>query len=356
MYPRLVIDLAKFKHNAKALLALCHANNITVAAVTKVFCAIPEMTRVLCGLPFAFLADSRLDNIERYPANRKSRSLLLRLPSPSEAVRVVQHCDVSCNSELHTLAKIAEAAKALDIRHGIILMVDLGDLREGIYYKNKALLYETATFVHTHSHLMLEGIGVNLTCYGSILPTVENLQHLADMADALAAQLDTPLPIVSGGNSSSLYLLEKGEIPHGINNLRLGEAIVRGIETAFTAPFPGLGQDIITLEAEIIEIMEKPSMPEGVKGFDAFGQQCYYEDKGIRRRAILAVGRQDTDFTGLTCTDPGVTVVGASSDHLIVDVTDCGKALQVGDTLLFSLSYGAILAGFTSSYVKKLFL
>ncbi|MCL2218055.1 MAG: alanine/ornithine racemase family PLP-dependent enzyme, partial [Defluviitaleaceae bacterium] len=218
------------------------------------------------------------------------------------------------------------------------------------------LLNETADFIHAQEGLTLEGLGVNLTCYGAILPTPDNLQRLCGMARKLEERLGTPLKIISGGNSSSLYLLEKNEIPAGVNNLRLGESIVRGMETAFSTPYPGLAVDVVTLEAEIIEIMEKPSFPEGKKGgFDAFGQEPHFEDHGIRRRAILAVGRQDTDFEGLTSTDNRIKVVGASSDHLIVDITDSEKALSIGDTLEFSMSYGAILAGFTSKYVEKHF-
>jgi len=345
MYPRLRIDLQKFKHNAKTLLDLCNLHGISLAAVTKVFCADSELVKVLCDLPFEFLADSRLDNIESYPKNRKARSLLLRLPSPSEAGRVVQSCDVSCNSELYTLKRLSEEAAKQNKNHGIILMIDMGDLREGIYHGNKELINETADFIRAQSNLIFEGIGVNLTCYGGILPTNENLTALRDIARGLKVK------IISGGNSSSLYLLEKGEMPEGINHLRLGESIIRGIETAFTLPFTGLELDVVTLEAEIIECMKKPSMPEGEKGFDAFGQVPHFEDTGIRQRAILAVGRQDTDFEGLTCLNPAVKVAGASSDHLIVDVTDID--LKVGDTLEFSMSYGAILAGFTSKYVKR---
>ena len=354
MYPRLIINLKKFKHNAEALLSLCQPRGISIAAVTKVFCAAPEMTEILSALPIEFLADSRLENIESYPTPRKARTLLLRLPSPSEAIRVVKSCDISCNSELHTLKLLAEAAKNQNKQHGIILMADLGDLREGIYYGNEALFNETADFIHAHENLTLEGIGVNLTCYGGILPTQENLQKLCDMANKLSSRLNTPIKIISGGNSSSLYLLENGQIPKNINNLRFGEAMVRGIETAFALPFTGLALDVVTLEAEIIELMEKPSLPEGEKGLNAFGQVPHFEDSGIRKRAILAVGRQDTDFEGLTCEN--IKVVGASSDHLIVDITDSAQALQVGDTLTFSLSYGAILAGFTSKYVQKSYI
>jgi len=343
MYPRLIIDLKKFKHNASTLLKLCHSKGVSVAAVTKVFCADPEMVKVLCELDFEFLADSRLENIEAYPKDHNKRTMLLRLPAISEAARVVQSCDISLNSEISTLKALASAATK---RHGIILMIDLGDLREGIFHENAKLITEAINFIEEQENLLLEGLGVNLTCYGSVLPTNENLQKLCDLAH-------DNVKIISGGNSSSLYLLENGKMPSEINNLRLGESIVRGVETAFGKPFPGLEQDVITLEAEIIELMEKPSMPEGQIGINAFGETIQYEDIGIRKRAILAIGRQDMDCEGLECSDPAISVIGSSSDHLIVDVTDSKKSLQVGDILTFKLTYGAILAGFTSKYLKR---
>ena len=350
MYPRLLIDLDKLAHNAKSLAEFCGSSGITVSAVTKVFCADTKMVDTLLKQPVSFLADSRLENIESYPKDIKVRSMLLRLSSPSEAERVVKSCDISLNSELSTIKKLGEAAKSAGVNHSIILMVDLGDLREGIYHTNEVLLLETAKFIQEHSNLELEGVGVNLTCYGSVLPTTENMQKLCEIAKKFDVK------IVSGGNSSSLLLLKDGKMPKEINNLRLGESVVLGLETVLGEPFMNLKQDVVTLEAEIIELMDKPSMPEGELGMNAFGEKPVYEDRGIRKRAILSIGRQDTVCDGLTCTDPGVEVVGASSDHLIVDVTDATNRLVVGDTLTFSLSYGAILAAFTSKYVKRKYI
>jgi len=356
MYPQLRIDLGKLEHNAKTLLDLCQENGISISAVTKVFCADPKMVEVLSSLPFEFLTDSRLENIESYPEKRRARSLLLRLPSPSEALRTVKSCDASLNSELHTLRLLSEAAKSVRVVHGIILMVDLGDLREGIYYKDEELLHETVEYILSQESLSLEGIGVNLSCYGSVMATEKNLQQLCDIGAKIEEKYKVKLNIISGGNSSSLYLLERDEVPKEINNLRLGEAIVRGLETAFGEPFTGLKQNVITLVAEIIEVQEKPSMPEGEISINAFGERVEYIDIGIRKRAILAVGRQDTDYEGLDCLEEGVEIIGCSSDHLIVDVTDAKKDLKVGDAMEFGLSYGGILAGFTSKYVTRTYL
>jgi len=355
MYPQLRIDLGKLEHNAKTLLERCEKNGISLSVVTKAFGADSRMMEVLNNLPFDFFADSRLENIESYPKDRRARTMMLRLPSPSEALRTVESCDVSLNSELHTLQLLSEAAKRIGVIHGVILMVDLGDLREGIYYKDTQLLHETAEYIINQKSLSLEGIGVNLTCFGSVLATEINLQQLCDIGREIEDKYNIKLNIISGGNSSSLYLLERDEMPQGINNLRFGDSIISGFEAAFGEPFLGSKQNVITLAAEVIELQEKPSMPEGELGVNAFGEKVEFVDIGFRKRAILAVGRQDTDYEGLECLEKGIVVLGSSSDHLLLDVTEATRELQVGDVVEFSLSYGAILAGFTSKYVNRVY-
>ena len=356
MYPQLRIDLGKLEHNAKTLLEQCGKKGISLSAVTKVFCADAKIMEVLNRLPFEFFADSRLENIESYPKNRKARTMMLRLPSPSEALRTVKSCDVSLNSELYTLELLSEAAEKWGGIHGVILMIDLGDLREGIYYKDIQLLYETVEYIISQESLSLEGIGVNLTCFGSVLATETNLQQLCDIGKEIEDRYNIKLNIISGGNSSSLYLLERDEMPQKVNNLRLGDSIISGLEAAFGEPFPGSKQDVITLAAEVIELQEKPSMPEGEFGVNAFGEKVEFTDIGFRKRAILSVGRQDTDYEGLECLEEGIVVLGSSSDHLILDVTEATRKLQVGDVVEFSLSYGAVLAGFTSKYVSRVYV
>ena len=356
MKPKIIIDLQKLTHNANALAELTKQHGISMAAVTKVFCANPVMVNALSALPFEYLADSRLENIAAYPAHAPQKRMLLRLPAHSEAEEVVRLCDVSLNSEISTLAKLADAGKKLGKAHGVVLMIDLGDLREGIFYSDTEKLYSTAEYIISRKSLDFVGIGTNLTCYGSVRPTVENLGQLISIAQNIRTKYGINLPMVSGGNSSSLYLLDNGDIPAGINNLRFGEGIICGTEAAFGKPFPGLKTNVVTLEAEIIEIADKPSMPEGQRNFNAFGETVEYKDKGIHRRAILAVGRQDLHQDGLTCLEDGVEIIGASSDHLIADISGAKTPLQVGGKLSSAMSYGAILSAFTSKYVDKIYV
>jgi predicted amino acid racemase len=159
--------------------------------------------------------------------------------------------------------------------------------------------------------------------------------------------------MVSGGNSSSYYLIGRSALPGGINNLRLGEAFVLGKETAWGSRIENTFADGVILEAQIIEAQTKRSLPLGELGVDAFGQKKTFEDRGVIKRAILAVGRQDVDPENIIPEDPGVTILGASSDHLVLDISAAQKEYRVGDVLRFTLQYGALLRAFTGAYMSR---
>jgi len=157
----------------------------------------------------------------------------------------------------------------------------------------------------------------------------------------------------SGGNSSSIYLIWKNDLPKGINNLRLGEAFLLGNDTAYGEKIPEATSDALILEAQIIELQEKPSLPIGEVGVDAFGQKPYYEDKGIIKRAILGIGKQDTDLDSMEPLDKNIDILGCSSDHFILDVTKSDKDYKVGDIVSFEVGYGGMLKAATSKYIHR---
>ena len=159
--------------------------------------------------------------------------------------------------------------------------------------------------------------------------------------------------MISGGNSSSIYLIDKGELPEGINNLRLGEAFILGNDTAYETKLPGTVDDTLILKAQIVELKEKPSLPIGEVGVDAFGEKPYYEDRGIMQRAIIAIGKQDADLGSMTPCDERIEIMGGSSDHIILDVTKCADDYKVGDVVEFKLGYGGLLKAATSAYVER---
>ncbi|MBN7773288.1 ornithine racemase Orr [Clostridium aminobutyricum] len=361
MYPKLVIDLKKLKNNLEAVAKITtDQGNCSLMIVTKGLCADKEMVKLVAGHPTVrYMADSRVKNLESYAdfvREQGKKTVLLRLPMPSEIEKVVTYADISFNSEISTIRLLNEEAAKQGKRHKIVLMIDLGDLREGIFFENHELICSTMDEIMKMEHIELYGLGANLTCYGAIIPKKENLSILTGLASEIEQKYDIRLNMISGGNSSSIYLIEKGELPKGINNLRLGEAFLLGNDTAYGQKLPGTTGDAIVLEAQIIELQQKPSLPIGEVGVDAFGQKPYYEDRGIIKRAIIAIGKQDTDTDSMVSLDKKMEILGASSDHLIVDVTNSNTTYKVGDIVRFEIGYGGMLKLATSPYVEKHYL
>lgn len=349
-YPAIRINTGKLIHNTKVLMEKCSKLGIDVVPVTKVYCGNPEIAKASVAAGVKMLADSRIENIIKLKEINVPK-LLLRIPMMSQVDEVVEHVDISLNSEYEVIRALSNKALEKGKIHKIILMVDLGDLREGEWSETAV---EFAGRIIELKGVRLVGVGTNLTCYGAVIPSKDNLGLLVAIAEEIEKRYDVKLEIISGGNSSSIHLIEKNEVPKRVNQLRLGEAIVLGAETAYGERIEGTYTDVFTYMAEIIELKEKPSVPVGETGVDAFGEVPVYTDRGIRKRAILASGRQDIKLEGIKPRDKDAIVLGASSDHLIIDVSDCKKDYKTGDIMEFDMSYGAMLAAFTSEYVDKI--
>jgi predicted amino acid racemase len=354
-YPLIRIDMRKLEANLAALSAAVKGAGCSLMIVTKSFCADERIVRMLAASPLAdYLADSRMRNL-RVCAGRGKPTVLLRLPQPCEIEDTVSYADISLNSELDTLALLNAEAGRQHKRHGVILMIDLGDLREGIYFTDEEKIFKTAQAAAGMPGLILCGLGANLTCYGAVIPKKDNLSVLASWADRIRRHCGVELPVVSGGNSSSYYLIEKGELPPGINNLRLGEAFIAGREAAWQRRIEGAFDDAVILEAQIIEVQTKPSMPAGERGLDAFGERPSFTDRGPMKRAICAIGRQDLDVSGIIPEDREVEVLGASSDHLMLNVSAAERDYRVGGAVRFIPCYTALLRLFTSPYIGRVY-
>lgn len=351
-YPCIEINIDKISHNTNEILNICRRYQISVTAVSKVFCARRPIVSAMVRSGIKTIGDSRLENLKRIQ-EIDCQKLLLRIPMESSAMDVVKYSDISLNSEVDTIASLSEAAKKINKVHNIILMIDEGDLREGIL-ENDAI--DTVKKILVLENIRLIGIGTNLTCYGGVIPDEQNLGKLVTLKSKLDKTFNIQIPVVSGGNSSSLYMVMNGTIPKGINQLRIGEAIVLGRETAYGNYIKNCYNDSFILKGEIIELKNKPSVPTGKIGMDAFGGTPHFDDKGIMKRAIVAVGRQDIKVEGLVPIDDGIRLLGASSDHLLLDVTASKAEYKVGSIIDFKMDYGCLLASMTSPYVKKYYV
>lgn len=354
MYPRLLINLNAIASNTERVAQMCHQKGIELVAVTKLVLANPEIAKTMRLNGADKLGDSRLRNIITLREHGVPGPYqLLRVPMKSELGLVVHLVDEVLVSMPETVLELDALARNFQRNIQIIYMVDVGDLREGVWFEKA--VDEILEVARKIKNVKLVGIGTNVGCYGGVLPTVENMNILLAVKRELENELGFKLK-VSGGSTVTLKLLEDGILPDGINQFRVGEGIILGTDATGDRDIPYLSQDTVLLEAEVVEVDYKPSVPYGEIGKDAFGRTPVFEDRGWRHRVILAVGEQDVKPDGLKPLEKGAKVLHASSDHLILDVTECERKFKVGDILRFRMSYGCALRAFTSPYVEKEFI
>jgi predicted amino acid racemase len=345
--PRLEVDLEKIQHNAHTLIGRLSDHGISVTGVTKATLGSPDIAGALLRAGVSTLGDSRIENIEAMRCLSVTASMvLIRSPMLSQVERVVRYADISFNTELDVIRKLSSAAKKANKTHGIVLMVELGDLREGIM---PDCIMSTVSEVLRLPNIVLKGIGTNLACRSGVSPDVRNMAELTTLATSIEATFCMRLDIVSGGNSANLNWALGSSDTGRINDLRLGESILLGREPLHRTAIDGLHTDAITLVAEVIESKIKPSQPWGEIAQSAYEEAPTATGKGHIYQAILAVGRQDIDPCGLQAAS-GIKILGASSDHLIVDT---GRYLPVGAEMTFQLNYSALVRAMTSPFITK---
>lgn len=355
-YPLLEINLEKIFQNTKNMVDLCKEHDIAVAGVVKGFNALPKVVDEMVKAGCDFIATSRMNQIKELKNNKISKPIMLvRIPMLCEIEDLVNYTDISLNSEIDTLNEIENKCKQYNKKHKVILMMDLGDLREGIFEEEEFI--KLALYVEKElNYVELYGIGTNLGCYGSIKPSEINLGKLCDVGEKIEKLIGRNLDIISGGATSSIPLLIDGKLPKKVNHLRIGEGILlaKDLDEFWGYDMSFMNQDTFTLKTQIVEIKDKPSYPVGEIFIDAFGNKPTYIDRGIRKRAIVAIGKQDVvAYDTLLPTDKSIEVVGASSDHLIIDIENCENKYKVGDIITFKLYYPHMLYLTGANWIDK---
>ena len=355
-YPVLEINLKKLYENTKIVTKLCRENGINVAGIIKGFGGIAEGAEEMAKGGCYQIGSSRIEQLKALKDRGLDIPLLLvRIPMMCEIEDVVRYSDICLVSEKETLNLLNAEAKKQNKIYGLVLMYDLGDLREGVFLKEE--LIELAEYVEYQlDNLYLEGIGSNLSCYGSVAPANENLSQLAEAAIEIEEKLRRKLNIISGGGTTTLPLMVRGGVPKKINHLRIGEGInnTQDLPLYWDTNIEGLDLDVFVLKAQIVELNEKPTHPIGQLMVNAFGDLPHYDDRGIRKRAIVALGNQDLgDSSRLVPRDKDMQVLGASSDHTILDIHDCKTQYKMGDIVEFNILYQAMLMTTLSDYVHK---
>lgn len=358
-YPKLEINIGHFKENVEVTIGKCAEFGVSVAGVIKGATGLTEIAKAYSEAGAEWIASSRLEQIEdAINAGIKKPMMMIRVPMLTEVEEVIRLCDYSLNSEVEVLEALnAEAGKKGKL-HNVILMADMGDLREGFWDKDE--MCEVALHIEKDlTNLHLAGIGTNVGCYGSIAPTVGKLDELVEVAEKIEKVIGRELEIISGGATSSLIRIWGRDIPKRINMLRIGEGVLlaRDLPEFYGCEMPELHRDIFRLKAEVIEVKDKPSHPIGEIAVDAFGHKPEYVDRGIRRRALLGVGKVDYgDPVELLPMEEGIEVLGASSDHTIIDIEDAARDWKIGDVMEFDVKYATMVYLTSSKNVNIVFI
>jgi len=350
-YPALLHDRTKLVNNVKKLSDKCGEQGIQIAGIIKATNGSIAAAEDFVAGGAKLIGSSRLEQLKRAKEDGiRVPLLLIRIPMLSEIDEMVDIADISLNSELVVLEEINKIALDKRVTHKVILMADLGDLREGFFDLDE--LVETAVKVENEMHgLVLAGIGTNLGCYGSVIPTEDKMVALAKLAERVETEIGRKLEYVSGGATTSLLGVYHGYMPEKINMLRLGAGPLIGpledVRLCYNLEAMDELECPFVLKAEVIELKVK-------LGVDAAGKKREYVDRGMRMRALLAIGRADYgDIDDLIPEMDGTSVIGASGDHTIVDVEDVKGNVKIGDIMTFRLKYSALLNLAESENVKK---
>lgn len=357
-YPRVEINLKHIEENTRTVVEKCGKYGINVVGVMKGANGLPQVSKAYADGGASMIASSRLEQLADAKAFGITKPLLLiRSPMLSEIEEVVRMVEYSLNTEIVVIEALNKEAARQNKIHNVILMVDLGDLREGFWSQQE--MADVAWRIENElDHLYLAGIGLNLGCYGGIQPTVKKIEELVDAAEKIEARIGRKLDIISGGASTSLMRVWDGNMPERINQVRIGGEICLAYtnETVFGYDMSCMHKDAFRLKAEIVEIKDKPTYPVGEIYLDDFGKSHKYTDRGIRKRALLAAGRLDYhDPADLIPVDKGIEVVAGSSDYTIIDVENSERKYEIGDIVEFVMCYSTMVFLTKSRNVKIVF-
>lgn len=364
--PILEIDLRKLKENARVEKDILAKHDIEVMAVNKVFDGCVETAKAVLDGGIDVIAESRTYNLKKLKEALNCKTCLLRSPCLSEISDVVKYADISLNSEKQVITALSDEAVKQRKIHQVLLMVDMGDLREGIWFEHLDEIIDTVNLILSLPGVELYGLGTNFNCYGTVLPTVKNGVDFLHIARKVEETCGIKIKYLSAGNCTSYHLLDKGVWPKGLNHIRIGGLHEFGIEYVdmkyldefhhSNKPVDKACSDIYKLYAQIIELNSKPTVPVGELGVDAFLNSKTFVDHGTRKRALLAFGRQDVPAENCVPIDDSITVLGQTSDHTIVDIEDVLETLKVGDMIGFELDYTALLMACQTNGVEKRFI
>lgn len=350
----LTVDRDKLRDNFEHLENLFASHGISWGVVTKLLCGNRKLLKEVLDLGAREILDSRVSNLKKVKEMcPEAQTVYIKPPAKRSIPDIVRYVDVSFNTELRTIRMLSEEAVRQDKLHKIIIMVEMGDLREGVLRDDIERFYEA---VFRLPNLRIIGLGTNLNCLNGVMPSEDKLIQLGLYRRILELRFDVSIPWVSAGTSVTIPLLLKGRVPAPVNHFRMGEALFFGLDLFTGEALPGMHTDAIRLHAEVIEVSEKPTTPSGELGRNPFGKTARIDTDtplATSCRALLDVGYLDIDLDYLTPLLKGVEPLDASSDIMVLDLGSNAAGLAVGDTVPFALQYMGALHLMNSSYIDK---
>ncbi len=350
----IAISRKKLKHNYDFLDRLFDRHNIHWGIVTKLLCGNPMFIKEVIGLGAKELMDSRISNLRTIKRIDPDIKTVYIKPPPRRSIRsVVKYADVSLNSDLETMKLISREAMKQEKKHQVIIMVEMGELREGVMGEELVDFYSK---VFDLPNIEILGFGTNLNCLYGVMPSRDKLIQLSLYKQIVEVKFNRTVKLLSGGTSVTIPMLSKKQVPPGLNHFRVGETLYFGANLWTGKTIRGMKDDVITFKAEIIELIEKPIVPEGTLAENPSGEsfEINAADYGKKSwRALLDVGLLDISPDFLIPVDKKMEMAGASSDILVIDLGKNPKKYKVGDFIKFKLKYMGALRLFNSDYIIK---
>lgn len=348
------LDSKKMEHNYKFLDNLFKKKGINWAIVTKLFCGDKLYLSTLNKLGVEQVCDSRVSNLKAFKSiNDNVETIYIKPPSKEIISEVVKFSDISMNTQFTTIKLLSDEAIKQDVTHKIIIMIEMGELREGVVRDEFISFYKK---VFTLPNIEVVGIGASFSCLYGVLPTEDKLIQLCLYSQLIKEKFKKEIPYISGGSSVVLPLILKDQVPKGINHFRIGESLFLGTDVYNDKHIEGMEKNVFKLYTQIIELTEKPMIPSGEIGSNVEGKSFDFKENEIRKssyRAIIDLGLLDVDEKHIWPLDKSIEFVGASSDMLVVDLERNENNYKVGDFLEFNMDYMGILRILNSQYIEK---